>query len=57
MDKFDYLSAKQKLVPQEATGKTYTPKQEAAIKAYADSKGITREQAIQKLKSANPPRL
>ena len=61
MSKFDYMSAnKPKAMGQEQTtvsAQAYTPKQEAAIKAYADSKGISREQAIQKLKSANPPRL
>jgi hypothetical protein len=57
MNKFDYLSARQSVAPQQAPSETYTPKQEAAIKAYADSKKISREEAIQKLKSANPPRL
>jgi hypothetical protein len=61
MNKFDYMSAnKPKAMGQEQTtlsAQAYTPKQEAAIKAYADSKKISREEAIQKLKSANPPRL
>jgi hypothetical protein len=31
---------------------TYSPKQEAGIKAYMSAKGLSREEAIQKLKAA-----